>query len=279
MKEKLTAFFLIIRPLNFIITIASVIVAAFISSSQTFIDLNLFLAAFAAGFTASAGNIINDIFDFEIDKINQPQRVLPSQKISMEEAYLYYFVLLVISILLSFQISFTILILVVISHILLFLYSKYLKRVPLIGNIIIAVLTGLVFIYGGALVDNPLAAVIPAVFAFLINLIREIVKDMQDIVGDKKSGIFTFPSKYGINKSKVLISFLTIVLIIFTFYPFLTELYKIEFFIIVMILVNPILIYCLKKLFEDHTIKNLMKISNLLKLNMVFGLLAIFLGV
>ena len=61
--------------------------------------------------------------------------------------------------------------------------------------------------------------------------------------------------------------------------PFITQLYKIEYFIVVMVIVNPILVYCLKILFEDHSVKNLKKISNLLKSSMVFGLIAIYFGV
>ena len=58
----------------------------------------------------------------------------------------------------------------------------------MIGNITVAFLTGLVFIFGGVVVENPSAAIVPAVFAFLINLIREIVKDIEDVEGDNKAG-------------------------------------------------------------------------------------------
>ena len=161
----------------------------------------------------------------------------------------------------------------------LYLYSKYLKRIPLVGNITVAFLTGLVFVFGGVAVGNPSAAIIPAIFAFLINLIREIVKDMEDIEGDTKAGISTFPIKFGFQKSKIIILIITISLILYTIYPFITQIYKIEYFVIIMITVNPILVYSLKLQFENHSSKNLNKISNLLKLNMVFGLIAIYFGV
>ena len=69
----------------------------------------------------------------------------------------------------------------------------------------VAFLTGLVFIFGGVVVENPTAAIVPAIFAFLINLIREIVKDMEDVEGDNKAGVITFPIKFGFQKSKILI--------------------------------------------------------------------------
>jgi len=115
-------------------------------------------------------------------------------------------------------------------------------------------------------------------FAFLINLIREIVKDMEDIEGDKQQGINTYPVSYGFKKAKMLVVFVTIVLIILTLYPFVVKLYAIEYFLVVMIFVNPLLVYIIKSLFDDDSNKNLNKLSNLLKLNMVIGLTAIFLG-
>lgn len=279
MIEKLTATIKIFRPVNFLITFISVIVAAIICQPSEIPWLNVALAAFSASFVMASGNIINDIYDIEIDKINQPQRVLAASKISISSVMFLYTLLIVISLLFAWFINLIAFGIVIGTSILLFLYSKSLKKFSLVGNIVVAFLTGLVFIFGGVAVDNPDAAIVPALFAFLINLIREIVKDMEDVDGDAKVGIVTFPIKFGYQKSKYFILLITTSLIVITIYPFITELYKIEYFIVVMVIVNPILVYCSKKIFEDHSIKNLKKISNLLKLNMIFGLIAIYLGV
>jgi len=278
LKEKLIAVFKITRPVNFLITFVSVIVAVIICLPQNYSELNILIAATAAALTAAAGNIINDICDIEIDKINQPQRPLPSEIISSKEAYILYSLFTIISILLSIRLDLSALLIVLFSHLLLFLYSKYLKQIPLVGNITVAFLTGFVFIFGGVVVGNPSAAILPAIFAFLINLIREIVKDVQDIEGDRQAGLFTFPIKFGVLKSKFIISFFTFVLIIFTLYPFIVKLYKIEFFVIVMVSVNPVMIYIIKKIYEKDYVKSLKKISILLKLSMISGLIAIYLG-
>lgn len=279
MKEKLKSAFVIIRPVNFLITFATVIVSAVICSPEIFPALNIILAGLSAGCTASAGNIINDIFDIEIDKINRPERPIPSGKLTVNEAYVLYLGCFVISGGLVVYLDFNLVVIVLFSHLLLFLYSKYLKGIPLVGNATVAFLTGLVFIFGGVVVDNPTFAIIPAVFAFLINLIRELVKDIQDVEGDKSANVETFPIKFGFTKSKYLVVVITSVLILFTIYPFLTKIYEIEYFVFVMIIVNPLLIYVVKKIFEDDSIRNLKKMSNVLKLNMVFGLIAIYLGV
>ena len=112
----------------------------------------------------------------------------------------------------------------------------------------------------------------------MINLIRELIKDIEDIEGDKEVGLSSFAIKYGTKVTNILVALITSVLILFTFYPFLQNIYKIEFFVIVMIFVNPVFVYFLKLLYEDNDNKNLKKLSNMLKLNMVIGLLAIFLG-
>jgi geranylgeranylglycerol-phosphate geranylgeranyltransferase len=279
LTEKLTTTIKLIRPVNFFITFVTVIVAAIICQPSNALGLNIFLAAFAASFALASGNIINDIIDVDTDKINKPFRPLASGKISLGEAYGLYILFVFISIVISFLLNEIALLIVLFSIFLLFIYSKYLKRIPILGNIIVAFLTGLVFIFGGVVVENPVAAIVPAVFAFLINIIREIVKDMEDVEGDIKTGVITFPIKFGLQKSKFLILIFAVSLLFYTIYPFLTQLYKIEYFIVVMVIVNPILIYCVKKLFEDPSQKSLKQISNLLKLSMVFGLIAIYLGV
>jgi len=252
---------------------------AILISQKNQIEISvIFLASLAAATTAAAGNIINDIYDVEADMISHPQRVLPLGTLTKTEVKIEYLLLNFISAIISIDISQTLFTIVFISSLFLFIYSFYLKKITFIGNLTVAFLTGLAFVYGGFAADNPNAAIIPAVFAFLINLIREIVKDIQDVDGDIQQGLQTIPIRYGINLSKKIIMFFTIILIAFTFYPFITGIYKIEYFIIVMIFVNPILVFSLKFLFGSKE-NRLNTISKLLKLDMAIGLLAIYLGI
>lgn len=276
--EKFYSLLKISRPLNFLITFFTIIVAAIICSSGELNFMLIFFSAFSGGLTASAGNVINDFFDINIDRINHPERTLPSGSLNLSEAFIFYFILIFCSLAISYFINYVSFLIVVFSTILLFLYSYKLKKIPLFGNIIIAFLTGMAFIYGGAAVNNIYYSIVPAVFAFLINFIREIVKDMEDIDGDLKNGVKTFPILYGFSPAKKIILFLTLILIVFTFYPFLKSIYKIEYLFIVMILVNPVLIFILFSIFRNDTKKNLNKISFILKLDMIFGLTAIYFG-
>ncbi|UCH64362.1 MAG: geranylgeranylglycerol-phosphate geranylgeranyltransferase [Ignavibacterium sp.] len=276
--SELKSYITLTRPINFIITFFVVIFGALFCAAEEYSLYIILLAAISAALTAASGNVVNDIYDKESDKINHPERPLAKGIISDKEAWAAYFVLTLAAIFLSAfinQIAFAI---VVFTSVLLYLYSIRLKRIPLLGNITIAYLTGLAFIYGGVAVNNVSDAYLPAVFAFMINLIRELVKDIQDMEGDKKVGLKTFPIKLGTKATNILITSLTVTLIIFTFYPFVNQIYKIEFFVTVMIIVNPLLVYFIKLLYEDNHYKNLNKLSNMLKLNMVLGLLAIILG-
>lgn len=278
LTSKNFSYIKITRPLNVVITFFVVVVAILISQTEQTSFYILLLSSMAASLVAAAGNIINDIFDIETDKISHQNRVLVLGEITKKQAWYLYIILNITSILLALSLSSILFVIVFFTILLLIIYSAYLKQQPLVGNLIIASITGLTFIYGGYASGNPLAAIVPAVFAFLINFIREIVKDIQDIEGDLKLNYKTFPIRFGIDKSKQLIVLITLILIGFSVYPYLTKLYHIEYFIIMMVFVNPILIICLKYLFDSIKANGIANASNLLKLNMVLGLIAIYFG-
>lgn len=276
--KKLIGLIEILRPINLIITFASIFVAGLIcSKSQN--DLSyIFYAAITGALVGSAGNVINDFFDIEIDKINRPSRPLPANKITPKEALILYFILNMLAIILAIKINILSIIIVVVSIVTIFFYSYNLKKIPLVGNFVVSFFTGLAFVFGGAAVGNISDSIIPAVFAFLINMIREIIKDIEDIDGDVKSGVITFPAKYGIKKSIRLMIVLTFILLFATIIPFAINFYKIEYFIIVMLTVNILLVYFVKNIIHLSETTNLRKMSNLLKIIMIFGLIAIFYG-
>jgi len=275
---KISTVYKIIRPVNFLITFFSILVGAIICSTGIFPIVIILCAALSGATAAASGNVINDIFDIQIDNVNRPDRPLPKGNISIKEALILYITLLLISLISACIVSLNALIIDISALVLLFLYSYKFKKVILLSNFIVAFLTGLAFIYGGIAVYNFKAAIIPALFAFLINFIREIVKDMEDIKGDIKSGVSSFPHRYGFSRAKLVITVLSLLLIAATFYPSVTRIYSIEYLLIIVVIVDPFLIYNLILLFKDDSPLVLNKVSFILKLNMVFGLAAIYLG-
>lgn len=276
--KRFFSYIKIIRPLNCLITALVVIVGGIISSVGNSINSNLVLAALAAALTAASGNIINDLYDIEIDKIVHPNRPLAKGELKIVEVRIFYVCLILSALALSFTLDYILFAVTILAILLLFFYSEILKKIPLFGNVVVALLTALAFLYGGIAVQNISGAVLPAIFAFLINLIRELVKDAEDYEGDKKNNVITFPIKFGIQRTKQLVMVLTLILIGFTIYPFAERIYRIEYFVVVMIIVNPILVYSLKSLFTVNERKNFHYISSLLKFDMIFGLIAIYLG-
>ncbi|RPI75840.1 MAG: hypothetical protein EHM47_01530 [Ignavibacteriales bacterium] len=276
--RKILAYLQITRFLNFVITFLVIIVATVISIEGAYSTFKIIFAGLSGALAASAGNVINDYFDINIDQINKPGRVLPSGRLTKKEAFSFYIFLSVSALIVSSFININAFITVFTASVLLFFYSYQVKKIPLLGNTLISCLTALAFIYGGIAVNNIDAALIPASFAFVINFIREIIKDMEDAEGDRQQNINTYPVKYGFRKAKNIVVIVTAILIILTLHPFIFNIYTIEYFLVVMVLVNPLLIYIVKSLFENDSIKNLNKLCNLLKLNMIIGLTAIFLG-
>lgn len=278
MNKTLSGIFQIIRPLNCLFTFCVIIVGAFICSNDATVTFKILLGALAGFFVTAAGNTINDIADVAIDKINRPERPLPSKKLSIHTAKVYYAFLVVVSLIIGLMIDYLAFLIILLSNMLLILYSLSVKRIVVFGNITVSFLTGYTFIFAGMIVGNVKEAIIPAVFAFLINFIREVVKDMEDIEGDKIAKARTLPIKYGFKTSKKFVLINSLILFLFTFIPLAFNIYRIEFFIIVMVVVNPILFYVVKLIYQQPSPKNLHIISKLLKLNMVVGLIAIYFG-
>ena len=126
--NNIKAVFKIIRPLNILITFLSVIVAGIIAQGYNGISLILSFAALSEALAFSAGNIINDIFDIEIDKLNKPERVLPKGEITKQTALIVYILFVLFSNFISFYVNTTVFIIIICTNLILFLYSFVLKR-------------------------------------------------------------------------------------------------------------------------------------------------------
>ncbi|MFZ1290960.1 MAG: geranylgeranylglycerol-phosphate geranylgeranyltransferase [Melioribacteraceae bacterium] len=276
--KKLLAIIKISRPINILITFLVVIVSAIICSNDFYFSQNIILTALSASLIAAAGNVINDIFDYNIDLINRPSRPIPAKELSINFAIILYVIFTALGLYLAYSISWELFFIAISVSLILLLYSYQLKGIILLGNLTIALCTTLAFIYGGVSVNNWQDAIIPASFAFLVNLIREIVKDVEDLKGDLENNILTFPSKFGLNSTRILLIILITFLIAFTFYPVLKAIYRIEYFILALFSVDLILSYIIKILLQKDFKNKISQISILLKVSMLFGLIAIFIG-
>lgn len=195
-----------------IIALTQYFTAGFLIGMHTLNDVNLFLLSLSTVLIAAGGYIINDYYDVKIDYINKPDRVVIGKSITRRYAILFHIALSVAGIVIGFYLSWKIGGVNVLSVFLLWLYSNTLKRLPFVGNLTVAFLTGLAVIivdlfYGK---DNSLV-LIYALFAFFMTLVREVIKDMEDLKGDNSFGCKTLPIVWGIRKTKILIYVILIV--------------------------------------------------------------------
>jgi len=266
------------RPINVLIAVLTIIIAAVVTGRFQFGE-RLIFACITAGLITCGANIINDIFDVEIDLVNKPKRLLPSKKVSAKQAWIYFYVSYFCAFVFAAMSSLPMFIIAVSIGLLLYSYSVYFKRTILWGNIVVSFSSAVAFIYGAMAVGEWKAGIIPAVFALFFHFGREVVKDMQDIEGDLAANVVTFPGKYGKTRSIILINSVFFILIVLTLMPYIFHVYNNQYLWVVVIGVDVVLIFVAIMLWFRFDQSTLGKISHILKLDMLVGLLAIYLGV
>jgi len=178
-------------------------------------DLHMLFLSLGTILIAAAGYVINDYYDVKIDYVNKPHRVVVGRFLERRSIIILHATLSSFGVLSGLMVSWQIAAINFFTVGLLWLYSNQLKRLPLLGNISIAFLTGLavfvVFVYQG---DSMFLFATYASFAFFISLVREIIKDMEDIEGDKKFGCKTLPIAIGLRKTKLVTYFISALFLI-----------------------------------------------------------------
>ena len=259
--------------------------------------LNFILLVVSSVLIAAAGYIINDYFDINIDQINKPTANVVDKIVSRRWAMAWHFVLSGVGILLSAWVAWRtgfwyILLGNFICVVLLFGYSVSLKRKLLFGNILISLLTAwVILVIGLAEFTSPVftsskiveasgkiirISLLYGGFAFISSLIREAIKDIEDMQGDEKYGCRTMPIVWGVNSAKVYIAVWLVVilalLIILQVYVARFEWWWAMTYSIVFIIVPFVLIFL--QLFRAKEHKDYHRLSNWTKLVMLTGILS-----
>ncbi len=254
-----------------------------------------FLLCLSSVLVAAAGYIINDYFDLNIDLVNKPDRLIVEKIIPRRWTIILHLLLSVSGIVIGFYLDFTTSISFLgfantVCVLLLFVYSIALKKKLLWGNILISLLTAWVVlvITGCELISVRHAAGINIAkisrytflyggFAFIISLIREVIKDMEDIEGDRKYGCTTMPIVWGINASKIFVAVWLVVLIsllvILQFYVFAFQWWISAVYCIVFIIAPLLNIF--RDLFKAKVSKDFHLLSTKIKLVMFTGIISI----
>ena len=177
---------------NAIIGVAAVFVAAYIVKFP-WNSINPYLAAIFTFLVISATNLMNDARDVDIDRIVHPTRPIPQGKVTRTAALTESLILWICALAVAWFISFNFYIIAITTLLLVVLYNFYLRRYGVAGNFIVAMTGGLPFIYGGLSVDNPRFMLPFYLLAVALHLARELMKDGEDIEGDRAAGIKSLP--------------------------------------------------------------------------------------
>jgi len=194
----------IVRPVNALVS-GGAVALAYLIATGTIVPA-VWIPALVVVLVTGAGNTINDYFDREIDRVNRPDRPIPSGGVAPREAVAWAAILFAGGIILSIWTTVYCLIIAVANSCLLVLYAARIKRTAVLGNVSIAYLSASIFLFGGAFAGmDGITRNLPLIgITFLAMLSRELLKDAEDVEGDAAGGARTLPMLIGVRWTAVI---------------------------------------------------------------------------
>ena len=228
-------------------------------------------------FYTGAANAFNDYCDYEIDLINRPNRPLSRGLLNSNEALLFSIILFIVGSLVTLLLPLKATIVSVgLALPLIIIYSLRLKGIPIIGNMVVSMILGLSFIFFGLSHGNINPMIIPSILAFGLTMLRELIKDIADIEGDKENNLKTLPIIIGEEKS-IFVTYCFIFIIGFgSLMPYYFNIYGNYYLILLIAGVEVPLVIIVYYFMKLPLTSSAIKSSNLLKFSTIAGLIAIF---
>jgi len=278
-KPAFRYYWILLRPVNLGIIILTMGLFMMHASKWNVQNLrwpDALLVLLAILFTAAAGYVINDILDIEEDIINKPEKRIIAKHISINAGLVFYGLLLILSIVFGFLTGLSMGLGCVLISVLLYFYSSDLKGTTLWGSILVSLMNGVVVFFSAQGVDEKFNGYFAeyAFLAFLITLAREIVKDIEDIEGDKTREYETFPIEYGARKS-VWLSMAILTLLNIHMVYIITESKNLYFGIFSAVFVLMPVFYFYYQLLTAEEKADYTRIQKRLKWLMVSGILSV----
>lgn len=279
---KIFSLFSVVRGYNIpIIVLAQYLSSIFILAPEkraleVLLDWRLFILVFVSTLTIASGYIINNFYDSEKDLINRPNKSMLDRLVSQKTKLQVYFGLNFLATALAFIISFRAALFFAVYIFLIWFYSHKLKKYPIIGNLTASLLAVLPF-FGILLYFKNFYHVIfaHATFLFLLILIREMIKDLENLKGDVANNYQTIPVRFGEKISKQVITILTISTVIPVY--ILIEKFDVGYMDIYFYVAFIALISFLIKLWQSNEHSEYVRLHNALKVLIVAGVFSIIL--
>jgi len=233
---------------------------------------------------AAGGYVINDYFDVDSDLINKPSRPIPSGRVSRDEALILSIILFSIGLSTSYLTGTLSLIYAIVNTFLLVMYSKHLKKRGLIGNLVISIASANSIIYGGLAISEMIRDIVlttntllPAFYAGVFTLMREVVKGVEDVAGDLKMNVKTLAITRGVKTASKVVIFLMIVIITISPLPYIASGYGVLYMSLALLtdlLLIKSIIDLTKAKTELELVKTSSRIRSYTKVAMLVGILA-----
>lgn len=197
-------FLRILRPVNAVVSGLAAVLGYLIAKGTIVPETAVLVVA--VFLITGAGNVINDYFDREIDRINRPERPIPSGEVSPSAAWKYSAVLFIAGIAICLAANPLCLAIATFNSFLLVLYAMKLKNMAVAGNLAVAYLSASIFLFGGAFagIGGMFENISIAGITFLAMTARELLKDAEDLEGDRAGGAITLPVIVGVRKTAIL---------------------------------------------------------------------------
>ncbi len=249
----------IIRPSVILLAAFAVLVGSLIVGYYQ--PFQIIIAVLVAFLVSGAGNVTNDYFDYEIDRINKPKRMIPAGKMKRRNAAIYAVTLYVLAVVLAVLfLNYYMTLLALVNIPITFFYAWKIKKTPF-GHFVDSWLASSAFLFGGLLGSINATVIFLFSVAYMSNLSREITKGIEDMEGDKKAGAKTLPIVTGRLFAAWIAIFFIIFSIIISFIPFLSGLLNIRYLILV-ILADLIFVFsCFVLLINPAKSQKIMKIA------------------
>jgi geranylgeranylglycerol-phosphate geranylgeranyltransferase len=275
---RISALLQLIRPGNVLLAALSAGVGALVGPHPIVAPLTLGWAALAAGLVTAGGNVLNDVTDVAIDRVNKPHRPLPRGLVPTGPAAVWGALLLAGALASAWPLppAGRWIVLGAVAGVVF--YDFWGKRIPLVGNLIVAVVSGLVFPFGGLAAGTGLFGAIPGGLAFLMHLAREIVKDLQDEPADRTAGRRTLPIAAGVTAARRTVRLVLVLLMIALPLPHLLGWLGLGYALVALAGVGVPVLFVLIRLTRPLTHEDYGELARVLKWDMPVGLAAVLIG-
>jgi geranylgeranylglycerol-phosphate geranylgeranyltransferase len=253
--ERVRGLLELTRPANAVAAGVLPAVGAFVALEAvgTASGLRIAVASAVTMLATGGGMAVNDYFDRAIDRTNAPDRPIPRGAVSPREALAFSAVMFLGAIVLAVAVLPPLALAIAVVNLLaLVAYSELFKGLPGVGNALVAYLVGSAFLFGGAAVGAPVASVVLAALAACSTFAREVIKDVEDVAGDREEGLTTLPIAVGSRRALVVAAVALTVAVVASPVPYLRATFGVAYLALV-VPADLVMLYAGYRSFADAT--------------------------